>query len=70
MKPNFFAGALLGAAMTAALAFSASAQALKPLSSDSEPDRMDWPQLEAKFGAMPKMADAIKVGAVAKNPDQ
>ena len=66
MNTNFFKSALLGAAFSAALAFSAQAQALKPLSSDSEPDRMDWSQLEAKFGAMPKMADGIKVGAVAK----
>ena len=57
MKTNLFKGGLLGAAFSATLSFSASAQALKPLSSDSEPDRMDWSQLDAKFGAMPKMAD-------------
>lgn len=66
MQTKFWTGALMGAAFTAGLSFSASAQALKPLSSDSEPDRMDWSQLDAKFGAMPKMAEGIKVGAVAK----
>ena len=31
----------------------AQAQDLAPLNSDSEPDRMDWSELDAKFGAMP-----------------
>ncbi len=52
----------------AALAFSASAfaQDLKPLNSDIEPDRMDWSELEAKFGPMPAVEKGMKVGAVAK----
>ncbi|MBA1347368.1 substrate-binding domain-containing protein [Rhizobium sp. WYCCWR 11152] len=42
------------------------AQELKPLNSDSEPDRMDWSALEAKLGAMPKLPDGLKVGGVSK----
>ncbi len=53
-------------AAAGALASLAHAEALKPLNSDSEPDRMDWSQLEAKFGAIPKVAAGTKVGAVAK----
>lgn len=48
------------------LAVSARAQALSPLNSDSEPDRIDWSQVQAKFGPLPKPAAGIKVGAVAK----
>ena len=43
-----------------------SAQTLKPLNSDSEPDRIDWSQVAAKFGPMPKPAAGARVGAVAK----
>jgi ribose transport system substrate-binding protein len=44
----------------------ATAQELKPLNSDSEPDRVDWSQLEAKFGAMPAVEKGLKVGGVSK----
>jgi len=44
----------------------AQAQTLTPLNSDSEPDRMDWSQLAAKFGPFPKMPAGIKAGAVSK----
>jgi len=44
----------------------AQAQELKPLNSDTEPDRIDWSQLEAKFGPFPKMAPGTKAGAVSK----
>lgn len=44
----------------------AHAQELAPLNSDSEPDRMDWSQLEAKFGALPKPAAGTKIGGVSK----
>jgi ribose transport system substrate-binding protein len=56
---------LLSGVMMLALA-AAQAQELKPLNSDSEPDRIDWSQLEAKFGPFPKMAPGTKVGAVSK----
>ena len=44
----------------------AQAQDLAPLNSDSEPDRMDWSQLEAKFGPLPKPAAGTKIGGVSK----
>jgi ribose transport system substrate-binding protein len=56
---------LLSGVMFLAVA-AAQAQDLKPLNSDSEPDRIDWSQLEAKFGPFPKMAAGTKVGAVSK----
>ena len=56
---------LLSGVMLLAVA-AAQAQDLKPLNSDTEPDRMDWSQLEAKFGPFPKMPAGTKVGAVSK----
>jgi ribose transport system substrate-binding protein len=44
----------------------AQAQDLAPLNSDSEPDRADWTELEAKFGAFPAPAAGSKVGGVSK----
>jgi len=44
----------------------ASAQELKPLNSETEADRMDWSDLEAKLGAMPKLPEGLKVGGVSK----
>ena len=44
----------------------AQAQDLAPLNSDSEPDRMDWSELEAKFGPLPAPAAGTKVGGVSK----
>ncbi|PCD68942.1 substrate-binding domain-containing protein [Rhizobium phaseoli] len=58
---------LFAAALAATLfAGIATAQEIKPLNSDSEPDRMDWSDLEAKFGALPKLVDGLKVGGVSK----
>ena len=45
---------------------SAIAQDLPPLNSDTEKDRMDWSQLETKFGPFPKLPDGTKAGAVSK----
>lgn len=57
----------LAAAFAATLcAGFATAQDLKPLNSDSEPDRMDWSQLEAKYGALPAVEKGLKVGGVSK----
>lgn len=39
---------------------------LPPLHSDSEPDRTDWTQLEAKYGPLPKVNTSLKVGGVSK----
>jgi ribose transport system substrate-binding protein len=42
------------------------AQDLKPLNSDTEPDRIDWSQLTAKFGPFPKLPSGTTAGAVSK----
>ena len=60
---------LKGAFALAAIALTvglAQAQDLAPLNSDSEADRMDWSELDAKFGALPAPAAGTKVGAVSK----
>lgn len=60
---------LKGAFALAALALTvglAQAQELAPLNSDSEADRMDWSELDAKFGALPAPAAGTKVGGVSK----
>lgn len=44
----------------------ASAQEMTPLNSDSEPDRMDWSELEAKLGAFPTVPTGTRVGGVSK----
>jgi ribose transport system substrate-binding protein len=57
----------VAAGLAASLLFSAAmAQELAPLNSDTEKDRIDWSQLEAKLGAMPKLPDGTKAGAVSK----
>ena len=42
------------------------AQDLAPLNSDTEKDRIDWSQLQAKFGAVPAAPAGAKVGGVSK----
>lgn len=64
MKSNFQRLALVGA--FCATASIVSAQDLAPLNSDSEPDRMDWSELESKFGAFPEVAEGTSVGGVSK----
>lgn len=55
------------AGMALALMASASfAQELAPLNSDTEKDRVDWSQLEAKYGAFPKIPDGTRAGGVSK----
>jgi len=44
----------------------ASAQDLAPLNSDTEKDRIDWSQLEAKFGPVPAAPQGAKFGGVSK----
>lgn len=62
---HFLKGALAISALTLTLGM-AQAQDLAPLNSDSEPDRMDWSELEAKFGPLPAPAAGTKVGGVSK----
>ena len=66
MNVQFVKSAIMGVSLASLLALSAHADALKPLNSDTEPDRMDWSQLEAKFGAAAQAESGLKVGAVAK----
>jgi ribose transport system substrate-binding protein len=55
------------AAMALALMASAAfAQELAPLNSDTEKDRVDWSQLEAKYGAFPKIPEGTRAGGVSK----
>lgn len=56
---------IAGAAMTlfASVSF---AQELAPLNSDTEKDRIDWSQLEPKFGPLPKLPEGTRAGGVSK----
>jgi ribose transport system substrate-binding protein len=65
MQKTFFKLSL-SALLASSVAVAAYAGDLAPLNSDSEPDRMDWSQLDAKFGPLPKPAAGLQVGAVAK----
>lgn len=42
------------------------ASELPPLNADTETDRVEWSQLEEKFGPFPKMPENIEVGGVSK----
>jgi len=44
----------------------AGAIALEPLNSDAEPDRMDWSELEEKFGPFETPAAGTRIGGVSK----
>ena len=62
---NLITTALAGG-MLAATCLSVQAADLTPLNSDSEPDRMDWSELETRFGEMPAVAEGTSVGGVSK----
>jgi len=57
---------VLIAGLMAGVATIVTAQDLAPLNSDVEPDRIDWSQLEATFGALPVPAEGTSVGGVSK----
>jgi ribose transport system substrate-binding protein len=61
-----FQWAHMAMAASLALGCASSAWALTPLDSDREPDRIDWWQVPAKLGPLPKPKADIKVGGVAK----
>ncbi|MDE1996355.1 MAG: substrate-binding domain-containing protein [Rhizobiaceae bacterium] len=61
IKSTIAAGLIASFMVSAAIA-----QSLAPLNSDTEKDRIDWSQLEAKFGPMPKVPEGTKVGGVSK----
>lgn len=44
----------------------AHAQNLEPLNSDTEPDRIEWSQLQEKFGDVPAAVEGTKIGGVSK----
>jgi len=48
------------------LGTAAFAQTLAPLNSDTETDRVEWSQLDAKFGAVPAAPADTRVGGVSK----
>lgn len=57
----------IATSVAASFLFSAAfAQQLAPLNSDTEKDRMDWSELEAKLGPFPKLPEGTKAGAVSK----
>ena len=53
---------LLLASVFAGVAGLAYAQELAPLNSDTEPDRIDWSELEAQFGPVPAPPEGTKIG--------
>ena len=62
-----FLKSTVAAGLAASFLFSAAiAQELAPLNSDTEKDRMDWSELDAKLGAFPALPDGTKAGAVSK----
>jgi ribose transport system substrate-binding protein len=61
LKTTVAAGLAASFLLSAAIA-----QDLAPLNSDTEKDRMDWSQLEAKLGVFPKLPEGTKAGAVSK----
>jgi ribose transport system substrate-binding protein len=56
----------LACGIAATLSLPTMAQDLAPLNSDTEPDRMDWSELEEKFGALSEVPDGLSVGGVSK----
>jgi ribose transport system substrate-binding protein len=62
---RYLKSAIAGVALTL-LAGVSFAQELAPLNSDTEKDRIDWSQLEAKFGPLPKLPEGTRAGGVSK----
>ena len=63
---HFITTALAGGVFVAAACTSLHAQDLAPLNSDNEPDRMDWSELDSRFGEMPEIPADVSVGGVSK----
>ncbi len=57
---------LVGGCALALIAGTAHAQELAPLNSDTETNRINWSELQAKFGAVPAAPAGTKVGGVSK----
>ncbi len=58
--------ALVAGCALSLLGASAFAQTLAPLNSDTETDRIEWSQLDAKFGAVPAAPAGTRIGGVSK----
>lgn len=58
--------ALVAGCALSLLSAAAFAQTLAPLNSDTETDRVEWSQLDAKFGAVPAAPADTRVGGVSK----
>ena len=61
---HFLKGALVASLVT--ISMGAAYADLAPLNSDLEPDRIDWSQLDAKFGPLPALPAGTKIGGVFK----
>lgn len=57
---------LVFTAIAATFSTCAFAADLPPLNSDTEKDRIDWTQLEAKYGPIPEVKEGIRIGGVSK----
>ena len=57
---------LVGGCALALIAGAAHAQELAPLNSDTETNRINWSELQAKFGAVPAAPAGTKIGGVSK----
>ena len=64
---KLFARTVLAAALSFALGASAAFSAdLTPLNSDTEPNRVNWTELTAKFGPIPTLKEGVRIGGVSK----
>lgn len=61
-----FAVTLVAAAVSALVSCAAVAEELQPLNSDTEPSRIEWTQLQAKFGDIPAPKAGTRIGGVSK----
>ncbi|MDH2926073.1 substrate-binding domain-containing protein [Lonepinella koalarum] len=62
---KFLKTMLISTALSAVIGSSAYAN-LAPLNSDTEQDRVNWTELDAKFGAFPAIQSGVKIGGVSK----
>lgn len=61
-----FKSSILALALGTVFSMSAMAADLAPLNSDTEPDRIDWTELQAKFGDVPTPKEGTRIGGVSK----
>lgn len=61
-----FAKKITLTALAAVLCGSVMAADLQPLNSDTEPNRVDWTELQSKFGNVPALKEGTRLGGVSK----